>query len=74
MEQGSCFFRGRDGKYCHLEPPDLSTHHKVQAILRDGDLHPPNNTMEVDALRMAWASCPANCIPLVLGDLNINFE
>ncbi len=35
---------------------------------------PPNNTRGVDALHMAWASCLANCIPLVLGNLNINFE
>jgi hypothetical protein len=35
---------------------------------------PPTNTTGVDALCPAWASCPANCIPLVLGDLNINFE
>jgi hypothetical protein len=35
---------------------------------------PSNDTTGVDVLRMAWASCLTNCIPLVLGDLNINFE
>jgi hypothetical protein len=35
---------------------------------------PPNDSMEVDDLWMAWAACPDNCIPMVLGDLNINFE
>ena len=36
---------------------------------------PPNDTTGVDALQQAWAACPADCIPLVMGDLNIiNFE
>jgi hypothetical protein len=35
---------------------------------------PPNDTMGVDALCEAWALCPANYVPLVLGDLNVNFE
>jgi hypothetical protein len=35
---------------------------------------PLNNTMGVDALCTALVSFPANCIPLVLGNLNINFE
>jgi hypothetical protein len=39
-----------------------------------GTYIPPNDTTGVDALCKAWASCPANCIPLVLGDLNVNFE
>ncbi len=39
-----------------------------------GTYIPPNNTTGVDALRKAWALCPANCIPLVLGDLNVNFD
>jgi hypothetical protein len=34
----------------------------------------PNDTTRVAALHAAWALCPANCIPLVLGNLNINFE
>ncbi len=35
---------------------------------------PPNDTTGVDALCKAWASCPANCVPLVLINLNVNFE
>jgi hypothetical protein len=35
---------------------------------------PPNDTTGVDVLCKAWALCPANCIPLVLGNLNVNFE
>ncbi len=34
---------------------------------------PPTNTAGVDDLHAAWASCPTNCKPLLLGDLNINF-
>ena len=29
--------------------------------------------MGVEDLRAAWEACPDNCMPLVLGDLNINF-
>jgi hypothetical protein len=39
-----------------------------------GTYIPPNDTTGVDALRKAWALCPANCVPLVLGNLNVNFE
>jgi hypothetical protein len=35
---------------------------------------PPNDTMGVDVLRDAWTSCLANCVPLVLSNLNVNFE
>jgi hypothetical protein len=35
---------------------------------------PHNNTTRVDALRNAWTSCPANCVSLVLGNLNVNFK
>jgi hypothetical protein len=34
---------------------------------------PPADTTGVDNLRNAWAKCSANCKPLLLGDLNINF-
>jgi hypothetical protein len=35
----------------------------------------PSNCMtEVDNLRVAWEACPADCTPLVVGDLNIRFE
>jgi hypothetical protein len=35
---------------------------------------PPNCTMGMDNLRVAWEVCPADCTPLVVGDLNIWFE
>ncbi len=35
---------------------------------------PLNDTTGVDALRLVWGACPAGCIPLVMGDLNTNFE
>jgi hypothetical protein len=35
---------------------------------------PPADTMGVDDLRAAWTKCPANCKPLLLGDLNIDFK
>jgi hypothetical protein len=34
---------------------------------------PPADTMGVDDLRAAWATCPSMCKPLLLGDLNIDF-
>ncbi len=34
---------------------------------------PLADTTGVDDLCNAWAKCPANCKPLLLGDLNINF-
>ncbi len=34
---------------------------------------PPADTTGVDDLHAAWAKCPTNCKPLLLGDLNINF-
>ena len=30
--------------------------------------------MGVEDLWAAWEACPEGCIPLVLGDLNINFN
>jgi hypothetical protein len=50
----------------------LITGYKLFYVM--GIFIPPNNTTGVDALRAAWASCSAGCIPLVLGDLNVNFE
>ncbi len=34
---------------------------------------PPADTTGVDDLRAAWAKCPPNCKPLLLGDLNFDF-
>ena len=35
---------------------------------------PPNNTMGVEDLQSAWDACPDGCIPIILGDLNIDFR
>ncbi len=35
---------------------------------------PPADRTGVDDLRDAWGKCPANCKPLLLGDLIINFR
>jgi hypothetical protein len=35
---------------------------------------PPNCTMGVDNLQVAWEACPADCTPLIVEDLNIWFE
>ncbi len=35
---------------------------------------PPNNTAGGEDLRAAWEACPANCSPIVIGNLNINVE
>ncbi len=35
---------------------------------------PPADMMGVEDLRAAWEACPDDCMPLVLGDLNINFN
>jgi hypothetical protein len=35
---------------------------------------PPADMRGVDDLHAAWAKCPANCKPLLLGDLNIDFK
>ena len=35
---------------------------------------PPTDTMGVEDLRAACKACPESCIPLILGDLNINFN
>jgi hypothetical protein len=34
---------------------------------------PPTDTMGVEDLQAAWEACPDGCMPLILGDLNINF-
>jgi hypothetical protein len=35
---------------------------------------PPNCTLGVDNIRVAWEACPTDCTPLIVGDLNIRFE
>ncbi len=34
---------------------------------------PPNDTVGVEDLWSAWEACPDGCIPIIIGDLNINF-
>jgi hypothetical protein len=57
--------------------PNLLTFQLVTGYKRFymmGTYIPPNITTGVDALCKAWALCLANCVPLVLGNLNVNFE
>jgi hypothetical protein len=35
---------------------------------------PPADTTGVDDLRAAWAACPENCKPILMGDLNIDLR
>ena len=35
---------------------------------------PPTDMMGVDNLQAAWEVCSTACVPIVLGDLNINFR
>ncbi len=35
---------------------------------------PHNCTTGVDDLQVVWEACPADCTPLVKGDLNIHFK
>ena len=34
----------------------------------------PNNNATVEVVRMAWAECPREFWPMLLGDLNINLR
>ena len=57
--------------------PNLLTFQLITDVKRFyvmGIYIPPNDSLGVDDLRAAWNSCPADCVPLILGDLNINFE
>ena len=35
---------------------------------------PPNDTMGMEDLQVAWEACLVGIIPIVLGDLNVNFR
>ena len=71
---GTLRFRGR-GSYHRLpQSPDVPTSHRGGTLFCDGCVHPPTDMTGVDDLRTAWAARPANCIPLLLGDLNIDFR
>ena len=57
--------------------PNLMTFQLVTGYERFyimGTYIPPNDMTGVDVLRTAWAACPADHTPLVMGDLDINFE
>ncbi len=61
----------------HITSPNILT---FQLIMGEdqffviGAYIPPADTTGVDALRAAWAKCPPNCKPLLLGDLNFDFR
>ncbi len=57
--------------------PNLLTFQLITDVKRFyvmGIYIPPNDSLGVDDLWVAWNLCPANCIPIILGNLNINFE
>ncbi len=61
----------------HVASPSILTFQLVTGGIRFfvmGVYIPPVDTTEVDDLRAALAKCPTNCKPLLLGDLNIDFE
>ena len=35
---------------------------------------PPSDRVTLEQVRSAWANCPKGCIPMLLGDLNVNLE
>ena len=64
-------------KAAHVTTPNLITFQLIMGYERFyvmGIYIPPNNTIGVDELWTAWNACPDNCVSLVLGDLNNNFE
>ncbi len=64
-------------KALHVPSPNILTFQLVTGGVQFfvmGAYIPPDDTMGVDGLRAAWAKCPVNCKPLLLGDLNIDFK
>ncbi len=60
----------------HIASPNILTFQLITGEDRFfviGAYIPPADTMGVDDLRAAWAKCPPNCKPLLLGDLNFDF-
>ena len=35
---------------------------------------PPSDHDMLERVHLTWADCPTGCIPMLLGDLNVNFE
>ncbi len=61
----------------HIASPNILTFQLVTGEDRFfviGAYTPPADTTWVDDLHAAWAKCPPNCKPLLLGDLNFNFR
>jgi hypothetical protein len=61
----------------HIASPNILTFQLVTGEDRFfviGAYIPPADTTGVDALCAAWAKCPPNCKPLLLGDLNFDFR
>jgi hypothetical protein len=63
-------------KAAHIASPNILTFQLVMGENRFfviGAYIPPTDTTGVDELHAAWAKCPPNCKPLLLGDLNFDF-
>jgi hypothetical protein len=61
----------------HVASPNILTFQLVMGGVRflvTGAYIPPADTTGVDDLCTAWTKCPANCKPLLLGDLNTDFQ
>jgi hypothetical protein len=61
----------------HIASPNILTFQLVTGEDRFfviGAYIPPTDTTGVDDLHAAWAKCPPNCKPLLLGDLNFDFR
>jgi hypothetical protein len=64
-----------------VESAKLLTRNLLTFLLITGDEQfycmgvyiPPTDTMGVEDIRAAWEACLEGCMPLILGDLNINF-
>jgi hypothetical protein len=61
----------------HIASPNILTFQLVMGedqFFIIGAYIPPADTTGVDDLCAAWAKCPPNCKPLLLGDLNFDFR
>ncbi len=61
----------------HVAPPNILMFQLVTGGVQFfvmGAYIPPTDTTGVDDLCAAWTKCPANCKPLLLGDLNTDFK
>jgi hypothetical protein len=61
----------------HIASPNILTFQLVTGedqFFVIGAYIPPADMTGVDALCAAWAKCPPNCKPLLLGNLNFDFR